>query len=108
MREMREHRVLQQTQQSATSKGQPRRSGEREAAVSVNDAGVTALSDGRNAVRVCADANPGRSMIPGIRMSIQNEWNYPDIGLGSYTKPPIKVRNGCQNTVHLRLGPGNQ
>ena len=79
-----------------------------EATVSVNGAGVTALSDGRDAVRVYADANPGRSMVPGIRMGIQNEWNYPDIGLGNYAKPPIKISDGYKNTVYLKLGPDTQ
>jgi hypothetical protein len=72
----------------------------------VNGAGVTALSDGRDAVRVYADRNPGRSMVAGMRMSIQNEWNYPDIGLGNFAKPPIWVPNGYKNTVYVRLGPG--
>jgi len=75
-----------------------------EATVEVNGAAVTALSDGRDAVRVYADRNPGRSMVAGMRMSVQNEWNYPDIGLGNYAKPPIKVSNGYKNTVYLRLG----
>jgi hypothetical protein len=79
-----------------------------EATVDVNGAGVTALSDGRDAVRVYADSNPGRSMVPGIRMSIQNEWNYPDIGLGNYAKPPIKISDGYKNTVYLKLGPNKE
>ncbi len=79
-----------------------------EATVNVNGAGVTALSDGRDAVRVYADANPGRLMVPGIRMSIQNEWNYPDIGLGNYAKPLIKSTDGYHNTVYLKLGPAKQ
>ena len=76
--------------------------------MSVNGAGVTALSNGRDAVRVYADANPGRSMVPGIRLSVQNEWNYPDIGLGNYAKPPIKISDGYKNTVYLKLGPDTQ
>jgi len=75
------------------------------AAIQMRSSVVTALSDGRDAIRVYADPNPGRSMVPGIRMGIHNEWNYPDIGLGNYTKPPIKLGNGYTNTVYLKLGP---
>jgi hypothetical protein len=68
-------------------------------------AAASALSDGRDAVRLYADANPGRSMVPGLRMCINNLWNYPDIGIGNYAKPPLMTRSGYSNTVYLQLGP---
>jgi hypothetical protein len=94
------------TAQLSTDDGRATKENIYEAAVSVNGARVTALSDGRDAVRVYSDGDPGRWMVPGIRMSIQNEWNYPDIGLGNYAKPPIRVENGYTNTVYLKLGAG--
>jgi len=65
---------------------------------------ATALSDGRDAVRLYADSNPGRSMVGGLRFCINNEWNYPDIGIGNYAKPPLLIRDGYSNTVYLKLG----
>jgi hypothetical protein len=65
-------------------------------------AGVTALSDGRDAVR-CYEDRPA-SMPGGVRMCINNEWNYPDIGIGNWCKPPIMIRDGYKGTVYMRLG----
>ncbi len=65
---------------------------------------ATALSDGRDAVRVYVDGNPGRSMVGGVRLCINNEWNYPDIGIGNYCKPPLLIRSGYTGVVYLKLG----
>lgn len=74
-------------------------------AIAGEGASATALSDGHDAVRLSADAGY-RALPGGIRMGIHNEWNYPDIGLGNYAKPPIVVKDGYRNTVYLRLGNG--
>jgi hypothetical protein len=50
--------------------------------------------------------DPGyRALQPGVRMLIDNDWNFEDFGIGNYARPPIVVRDGYTNTVWLRLGP---
>lgn len=73
------------------------------ATAEVVGAGLTALSDGKAAVRLSDYA--GTAVLPaGTRMAVLNEWNYPDIGLGNYAKPPLLIRNGYSNTAYVRLG----
>jgi hypothetical protein len=63
---------------------------------------VTALSDGSASVRLAVD--PGyRALQGGVRILIDNDWNYEDFGLGNYTRPPLLIRDGYANTVYLRL-----
>jgi hypothetical protein len=65
-------------------------------------AAVTALSDGSNSVRLLVD--PGyRALKPGIRMLVDNDWNYEDFGLGNYVRPPLLMADGYTNTVYLQL-----
>jgi hypothetical protein len=67
-----------------------------------SQAGLTALSDGHDAVRM--EMDPGYKVLPsGIRMYIHNQWNYPDLGLGNYMKDPILIRTGYSNLVRMRL-----
>ncbi len=73
------------------------------ATVAVDDSGVTALSDGRDAVRVWP-ADSYRVFPGGVRVGIHNEWNYENIGLGNYAKPPLLIRSGYTGTTYLRLG----
>ena len=64
--------------------------------------GVTALSDGRDAVRM--EMDPGyKALPPGICMYIHNLWNYPELGLGNYMKDPILIQKGYSNLVRMRL-----
>ena len=66
------------------------------------NAAATALSDGRCAMRL--EVYPGyRALGPGVRLFIDNDWNYSAFGLGNYARPPILVRNGYSNTVYFRL-----
>ncbi|HEY3757499.1 MAG TPA: glycoside hydrolase family 2 TIM barrel-domain containing protein [Opitutaceae bacterium] len=68
-----------------------------------SSAALTALSDGRDAVRLAVD--PGSSALTGgVRLSIDNDWNYEDLGLGNYARPPLRMGDGYSNTVYLRIG----
>lgn len=60
--------------------------------------GVEALSEEKDAVRMELSAHDGP-----ITMIINNEWNYPTLGVGNYMKPPIAFGDGYTNTVHFRL-----
>jgi hypothetical protein len=63
---------------------------------------VTALSDASNSVRLAVD--PGyRALQAGVRMLIDNDWNYEDFGLGNYVRPPLLMGDGYTNTVYIRL-----
>jgi len=65
-------------------------------------AALTALSDGSASVRL--EVYPGyRALQPGVRMLVDNDWNYEDFGLGNYARPPLLMRDGYANTVFLRL-----
>ena len=59
--------------------------------------GVRVLSEERDAVRLAV----GRG--GDISLYINNEWNYPTLGVGNWMKPPILCGEGYTNTVHLRL-----
>ena len=39
-----------------------------------------------------------------VRFAVLNDFNYPHIAWGNYTKPPILVADGYQNTVTIRIG----
>lgn len=60
--------------------------------------GVQALSEEKDAVRL--ESSPWSRT---VTMYINNEWNYPTLGVGNYMKPPIQCTDGYQNTVYLRL-----
>ncbi len=59
--------------------------------------GIQALSEEKDAVRLEPSA-PGGT----VTMYINNEWNYPTLGVGNYMKPPIVFGDGYTNTVYLR------
>lgn len=60
--------------------------------------GVEAVSLEHDAVRM----EPA-SLNGNVTMYINNEWNYPTLGVGNYMKPAIKFGDGYTNTVRLRL-----
>ncbi|HMD61287.1 MAG TPA: hypothetical protein VKG78_07630, partial [Opitutaceae bacterium] len=74
-------------------------------------AAATALSDGSASVRLAVD--PGyRALQPGVRMLIDNDWNYEDFGLGNYARPPLLMTDGYTNAAYIQLErprgpPGN-
>ena len=59
--------------------------------------GIQALSEERDAVRLEAARADGP-----VTLIINNEWNYPTLGIGNYMKPPIRCTDGYTNTVYLR------
>ena len=59
--------------------------------------GVQALSEEHDAVRLETE-RPGAP----VTMIINNEWNYPTLGVGNWMKPAIAFGDGYTNTVHLR------
>lgn len=61
--------------------------------------GVEALSEEKDAVRLETRSRNSDT----VTMYINNEWNYPTLGVGNYMKPPIVFGDGYKNTVHLRL-----
>jgi len=38
-----------------------------------------------------------------VRMFINNEWNYPNLGLGNLMKAPIMIKSGYSNTIKVRF-----
>jgi hypothetical protein len=38
-----------------------------------------------------------------VRFIVNNQWNYRQLGLGNYMKPPVIVQSGYTNTVRMRL-----
>lgn len=38
-----------------------------------------------------------------IRFIVNNEYNYPHIAWGNYTKPPVRIYDGYRNSVRMRL-----
>ena len=60
--------------------------------------GVEALSEEKDAVRLEVNGNTGE-----VTMIINNEWNYPTLGIGNYMKQPIVFGDGYTNTIHIRL-----
>ena len=38
-----------------------------------------------------------------VRMFINNEWNYPTLGLGNYMKNPIRINPRYSNKVIMRF-----
>jgi hypothetical protein len=71
------------------------------AVVSASNLGVRAESTGTEAVRL-EMANPSQPN-SDLRMNINNLWNYRNLGLGNYMKPPIIVKSGYANSVRIRL-----
>ena len=59
--------------------------------------GIQALSEEHDAVRLETE-RPGAP----VTMIINNEWNYPTLGVGNWMKPAIAFGDGYTNTVHLR------
>lgn len=59
--------------------------------------GVQALSEEKDAVRLEVGWRGD------VTMYINNEWNYPTLGVGNWMKPPINCTDGYSNTVYLRL-----
>ena len=68
-----------------------------EALLAGKTVGVQVLSEEKDAVRM----EPGAPGGAGT-MYINNEWNYPTLGVGNYMKPPIVFGDGYTNTVRLR------
>ena len=68
-----------------------------EALLAGRTVGIQALSEEQDAVRLEVSAPGGP-----VTMYINNEWNYPTLGVGNYMKPPIVFGDGYTNTVHLR------
>ena len=60
--------------------------------------GVEALSEEHDAVRLEVTQGTG-----AVTLFINNEWNYPTLGIGNYMKPAINIGDGYTNTVHLRI-----
>lgn len=60
--------------------------------------GIQVLSEEKDAVRL--DAEQGSA--GAVTLHINNEWNYPTLGVGNWMKPPIIISDGYTNTVHLR------
>ena len=59
--------------------------------------GIQALSEERDAVRLEAARADGP-----VTLIINNQWNYPTLGIGNYMKPPIRLEDGYTNAVYLR------
>ncbi|HVT90365.1 MAG TPA: glycoside hydrolase family 2 TIM barrel-domain containing protein [Tepidisphaeraceae bacterium] len=71
------------------------------AIVSGSNLGIRAESAGTDAVRIeAADASQLNS---DLRLNINNLWNYRNLGLGNYMKPPVIVKGGYTNSVRIRL-----
>jgi hypothetical protein len=62
---------------------------------------LRAESDGTDAARLEA-VDPGRPKSE-VRFIINNQWNYRQLGLGNYMKPPVIVQTGYTNAVRIRL-----
>lgn len=71
------------------------------AVISDSKLAVRAESAGTDAVRleVLAPSQPDSD----LRMNINNLWNYRGLGNGNYMKPPVIVKSGYTNSVHIRL-----
>jgi hypothetical protein len=42
-----------------------------------------------------------------VRLFVSNAWNYRNLGLGNYMKPPVTVTSGYRNSVKMRLTDGD-
>jgi hypothetical protein len=71
------------------------------AVVSSSKLAVRAESIGSDAVRLeaLASSQPNSD----LRMNINNLWNYRNLGLGNYMKPPVIVKSGYSGSVRIRL-----
>ena len=61
------------------------------------DRGIQVLSEERDAVRLEAARADGP-----VTLIINNQWNYPTLGIGNYMKPPIRLEDGYSDIVYLR------
>jgi hypothetical protein len=61
-----------------------------------SNAGIKAISPEKDAVRMQIINNT-------VRMIINNEWNYPTLGLGNYMKNPIEIKPGYSNSVMVQM-----
>lgn len=68
--------------------------------ISTNKTGLQAISLGRDAVRMEV---PHGEKDSSVRMFINNEWNYPNLGLGNLMRAPIMIKSGYSNTVKVRF-----
>ncbi|MCR4859739.1 MAG: hypothetical protein K5910_03645 [Bacteroidales bacterium] len=59
--------------------------------------GVQVLSEEKDAVRLEASRPDGP-----VTLVINNQWNYPTLGIGNYMKAPILLEDGYTDVVHLR------
>ena len=59
--------------------------------------GVQVLSGEKDAVRLESARPDGE-----VTLIINNEWNYPTLGIGNWMKDPIRAREGYSGTVFLR------
>ncbi len=59
--------------------------------------GVQVLSEEQDAVRLEAARADGP-----VTLIINNQWNYPTLGIGNYMKPPIRLEDGYTDAVYLR------
>lgn len=68
-----------------------------EALLSGSTRGMQVLSEERDAVRLEAARPDGP-----VTLIINNQWNYPTLGIGNYMKDPIVLRDGYTDWVYLR------
>ena len=59
--------------------------------------GIQVLSEEKDAVRLEAARADGP-----VTLIINNQWNYPTLGIGNYMKDPIVLRDGHTDWVYLR------
>ena len=59
--------------------------------------GVEAVSEEKDAVRMEVEGQKAPVMI------VNNEWNYPTLGIGNYMREPVVFGDGYSNTVRIRL-----
>ena len=82
---------------------------------------VSGLPDGPHTLRVEATGSKAKDAEDGyivvdhfrilrkrgeepVRLAVLNDYNYPHIAWGNYTKPPILVADGYTNSVTVRIG----
>jgi len=62
--------------------------------------GLGIYSDGTSSVRMEIQ---GKMSAAPVRVIVDNEWNYPTLGLGNYMKEPVIIRSGYSNSITLML-----
>ena len=63
---------------------------------------------GNTYVSVDAFVVLGHETDNNIKFIINNEWNYPELTWGNYSKPPVMVSEGYTNRVRMRLKTVNK